>query len=170
MICNQLLKSKQHLFMHLDIHTKPRKVIPCPVCNKKFNFLQYVQSHLQNCHKLKYSYEMIRNAQKSTVEDNDAADENAESVQLEYNDITNKSDRFNRVASMSYGKLAYADNVYKEGKDYKKFDENYECLICNRLIKSKQRLFMHLDIHAEPKKAIPCPVCKKKCYKLFTIK
>lgn len=63
--CGRIICKKRELQNHIDAkHTKKEKKFECPICSRKFLHLEYVQRHLQNAHKVKYTANMVRMAQK----------------------------------------------------------------------------------------------------------
>lgn len=129
-ICGELRVEKRSFEMHLIMHKKPKRNICCPLCDKKYVFVCYVQKHIASQHNQKYTLDQIRSAQKPTDPDqaNCDADENT---------ADSDADEYERNGRQY--KCLLCGRTYKERRDikvhiavHKKKKKNISCPICNK--------------------------------------
>lgn len=122
---------------HLLIHSSPREV-KCPLCSKLFATVSYVRKHCNRTHNVSISSSKIKEAQSTTM--------------------ANAYDR--PMPLQSLAKPKEVKTIYREGVEYKKTNEKFECLTCHRQMAKLDHMKEHLLTHTSEKN-VYCPFCAR---------
>ncbi|XP_055302205.1 zinc finger protein 699-like [Sitodiplosis mosellana] len=127
---------------HVLNHSNPKDVM-CPICSKIFASYAYTQKHCNRTHSQKISLEKIKEAQAM---------------------------RYKKEASVVVPTAPPPPPKQKinpkpekrmfDGTDYKKVDDKFQCLTCNRKMAKLDHMKEHLLTHTSEKNVL-CPFCAR---------
>lgn len=141
----------------------------CPLCSKPFANVAYVRKHINRFHKLKYSAEQIKEAQKLfgvTSFDQTEQNGNVETkVDPELVTPTISDQKITEAMPRPVFSKEKPESQSEEeeliaGKHYKKVDKMFKCLTCARKIRKFYDFKEHHKIHTGTKNII-CPICAR---------
>ncbi|XP_031626849.1 zinc finger protein 845-like, partial [Contarinia nasturtii] len=147
--CNHVTAKLKHFKDHVLTH-RAVKHVECPICQKLFANVSYVRKHLNRTHRVKMTGEKIRQAQPSSNE--------AEAIDSA---LFWTNPAAPALCKSEPQRKTYTETKsFVEGEDYKKSDDKFECLTCNRKMVKWDHMKEHLLTHTSEKNVF-CPICAR---------
>lgn len=143
--CDHVTVQWKHLKEHLLTHSIPKEIM-CPICQKLFATIAYVQKHCNRTHNMKISLDKIKEAQPIQIY------KQAEVIVPSYQPLPSAAPVRQKRKPMPERK------TYNEGIDYKKVGDKFQCLTCKRQMSKLDHMKEHLLTHSSEKNVL-CPLC-----------
>lgn len=143
---------KQHMLNHSNT-----KEVMCPICSKLFASYAYTQKHCSRTHKQKISVDKIKEAQTLRYEkERNLVDRSALQPQPPPPPPSEQTPEFSEQKQHTRPEK----RVYVDGIDYKRSNDKFQCLTCNRTMVKLDHMKEHLQTHSNTKNVF-CPICAR---------
>ncbi len=142
--CGKEYRSRSGLHAHMLGHKGQQKQ-PCPICNKKL-YYSHLKRHLETHKDVK---------ERKTVQCKECNSTFFEKDKLSRHMLIHRGDNRKKCPICHQGCVNLSDHIKTHT------DRSVTCKVCNKVLKSKQCLASHMQLHDKNRKRYSCNVCQK---------